>query len=60
MRSGSDSIIYSGGGVREQEEPLIRKSIVAEKILQRKSLQLRNKQQDWQVLIASEELENQK
>ncbi|XP_058180538.1 DExH-box ATP-dependent RNA helicase DExH3 [Rhododendron vialii] len=48
LRSGSDNSIYTGGGVHEQEEPLIRKSIVAEKILQRKSLQIRNKQQDWQ------------
>ncbi|XP_028083612.1 DExH-box ATP-dependent RNA helicase DExH3 [Camellia sinensis] len=46
-RSSSSSSLVSDG-VHEQEEPVIRNSIAAEKILQRKSLQLRNRQQHWQ------------
>ncbi|XP_050258468.1 DExH-box ATP-dependent RNA helicase DExH3 isoform X3 [Quercus robur] len=41
-RSGSDEGFY------EQQEPLIKNSVVMERILQRRSLQLRDKQQDWQ------------
>ncbi|KAK9996531.1 hypothetical protein SO802_021217 [Lithocarpus litseifolius] len=41
-RSGSDDGFY------EQQEPLIKNSVVMERILQRRSLQLRDKQQDWQ------------
>ncbi|GMQ11438.1 hypothetical protein CsSME_00054076 [Camellia sinensis var. sinensis] len=47
-RSSSSSSLVSDEGVHEQEEPVIRNSIAAEKILQRKSLQLRNRQQHWQ------------
>ena len=36
---------------REQDEPM-RRSPVAEGILRRKSLQLRNVQQDWQVCLS--------
>ena len=51
-RSSSFCSIYSGEGVHEQEETRIKSSIAAEKILRPKSLQLRNKQQDWQVISA--------
>lgn len=44
-RSGSDEGFY------EQQEPLIKNSVVMERILQRRSLQLRDKQQDWQVYL---------
>ncbi|GFS34436.1 DEA(D/H)-box RNA helicase family protein [Actinidia rufa] len=47
-RSSSFCSIDTGGGVHEQKETLIKRSIAAEKILGPKSLQLRNKQQDWQ------------
>lgn len=36
-------------GFCEQPEPLLRNNVVMEKIISRKSLQLRNKQQEWQV-----------
>ncbi|PSS08183.1 DExH-box ATP-dependent RNA helicase [Actinidia chinensis var. chinensis] len=51
-RSSSFCSIYTGEGVHEQEETLIKHSIAAEKILRPKSLQLCNKQQDWQVISA--------
>ncbi|GFY95633.1 DEA(D/H)-box RNA helicase family protein [Actinidia rufa] len=51
-RSSSFCSIYTGEGVHEQEETLIKHSIAAEKILRPKSLQLRNKQQDWKVISA--------
>ena len=51
-RSSSFCSIDTGGGVHEQKETLIKRSIAAEKILRPKSLQLRNKQQDWQVISA--------
>lgn len=38
-------------GFYEQQEPLIKNSVVMERILQRRSLQLRDKQQDWQVYL---------
>ncbi|KAK3023562.1 hypothetical protein RJ639_044212, partial [Escallonia herrerae] len=47
LNSSSGSSVASNKGLYEQEEPL-RSSVVAEGVLQRKSLQLRNKQQDWQ------------
>uniref|UniRef100_A0A5B6ZGD2 RNA helicase n=1 Tax=Davidia involucrata TaxID=16924 RepID=A0A5B6ZGD2_DAVIN len=55
-RSISGSSLAIDEGLYEQEGPLIQgTSVVAEKILHRKSLQMRNKQQDWQ-----ESLEGQK
>lgn len=47
-RSSTPDSLVTDGGLYEREEPL-RQSIVAERILNRKSLQLRNSQQDWQV-----------
>lgn len=44
--------IASKGGLGEQPEPPIRKSIVLEKIRRRRSLQLHEKQQAWQVCLA--------
>ncbi|XP_050379007.1 DExH-box ATP-dependent RNA helicase DExH3 [Argentina anserina] len=35
-------------GLYEQEEPLIQNSVAMERILQQKSLRLRNKQEEWQ------------
>ncbi|XP_024023595.1 DExH-box ATP-dependent RNA helicase DExH3 isoform X1 [Morus notabilis] len=46
-RSSSSSSIANDDGIYEQQEPLIRNSAM-EKILQRKSLNLRFKQQEWQ------------
>ncbi|KAL6963082.1 RNA helicase [Sarracenia purpurea var. burkii] len=47
-RSSSLCSIDTYDGVHEPLGPLVRNRIVAEKILRGKSLQLRNKQQDWQ------------
>ncbi|KAK3007792.1 hypothetical protein RJ639_013676 [Escallonia herrerae] len=47
LNSSSGSSVASNKGLYEQEKPL-RPSVVAEGVLQRKSSQLRNKQQDWQ------------
>ncbi|KAK9278678.1 hypothetical protein L1049_028252 [Liquidambar formosana] len=46
-RSKNGSSIVSDEGLYQQQ-PLIKTSVVMEKILQRKSLQLRNQQQEWQ------------
>ncbi|XP_052179750.1 DExH-box ATP-dependent RNA helicase DExH3-like [Diospyros lotus] len=46
--SSTVSSLDTDQGAQEQEVPLIRNSIIAEKILRRRSLQLHNKQQDWQ------------
>ncbi|KAF7819932.1 DExH-box ATP-dependent RNA helicase DExH3 [Senna tora] len=46
-RSSSASILVDDG-VFEEPQPLVQNSVVAEKIHRRKSLQLRNQQQDWQ------------
>lgn len=50
-RSSSSGSIVNDGGPYEQEEPSIQNSDAMEKILLRKSLQLRNRQQHWQVIL---------
>ncbi|TQD90674.1 hypothetical protein C1H46_023821 [Malus baccata] len=47
-RSNSSRSITNDGGHYEQQEPLIPNTDAMEKILQRKSLQLRNRQRHWQ------------
>ncbi|PON47342.1 ATP-dependent RNA helicase DHX [Parasponia andersonii] len=47
ISSRSDSIV-SDEGFYEQQEPLVRNSVAMEKILRRKSLNLRYQQQEWQ------------
>ncbi|KAL6281639.1 hypothetical protein ACE6H2_018520 [Prunus campanulata] len=47
-RSSSSGSMVNDGGPYEQEEPSIQNSDAMEKILLRKSLQLRNRQQHWQ------------
>ncbi|KAK7251699.1 hypothetical protein RIF29_35120 [Crotalaria pallida] len=47
-KSSDGRSIPADGGIYERPEPLNHNSIVKEKILQRRSLQLRNQQQDWQ------------
>ncbi|KAB2609480.1 ATP-dependent RNA helicase DHX36-like [Pyrus ussuriensis x Pyrus communis] len=48
-RSNSSRSITNDGGHYEQQEPLIQNTDAMEKILQRKSLQLRNRQRHWQI-----------
>ncbi|QCD85412.1 ATP-dependent RNA helicase DHX36 [Vigna unguiculata] len=49
LHKSSDAIsIPANEGMHEQPEPLTHNSVVKEKILQRRSLQLRHRQQDWQ------------
>ncbi|KAM1737733.1 hypothetical protein ACFX12_015912 [Malus domestica] len=50
-RSNSSRSITNDGGHYEQQEPLIQNTDAMEKILQRKSLQLRNRQRHWQVIF---------
>ncbi|XP_010279410.1 PREDICTED: DExH-box ATP-dependent RNA helicase DExH3 [Nelumbo nucifera] len=47
-RSSSSGSIATDEGLFEQHEPLAPTSVVMEKILRRRSLQLRNQQQAWQ------------
>ncbi|XP_077219815.1 DExH-box ATP-dependent RNA helicase DExH3-like [Tasmannia lanceolata] len=47
-RSSSNGSIATDDGLFEQQEPHAATSIVMEKILRRRSLQLRSQQQDWQ------------
>nr|DAD35473.1 TPA_asm: hypothetical protein HUJ06_006113 [Nelumbo nucifera] len=47
-RSSSSGSIATDEGLFEQQEPLIPTSVVMEKVLRRRSLQLRNQQQAWQ------------
>lgn len=47
-RSTSGRSVNNNEGLNEQEEPLQQISPAMEQILRRKSLQMRNKQQDWQ------------
>lgn len=47
--SNSDRSMAADEGLFEQQEPQSHASVVMEKILRRKSLQLRDKQQDWLV-----------
>lgn len=47
-RSSSSSSIAADEGFYEHQEPSIRNSVAMEKILQRRSLNLRYKQQEWQ------------
>lgn len=54
-RSSSSSSIVNDDRFYEQQEPLIRNSAM-EKILQRRSLNLRYKQQEWQVAFSSSPL----
>ncbi|XP_022134969.1 DExH-box ATP-dependent RNA helicase DExH3 [Momordica charantia] len=53
--SGISGNVANNNGLFEHQEPLTTQSVVMEKIIRRKSLQLRNQQQDWQ-----ESLEGQK
>ncbi|XP_047162066.1 DExH-box ATP-dependent RNA helicase DExH3 [Vigna umbellata] len=49
LHKSSDNInIPANKGMHEQPEPLTPNSVVKEKILQRRSLQLHHRQQDWQ------------
>lgn len=48
-RSSDGRNFPTNEGVYEQLQPMTHNSIVKEKILQRRSLQLRNQQEDWQV-----------
>lgn len=48
-RSSSEGSTATGEGLYEQQEPLIRNSVAMEKSLQRKSIQMRDQQHDWQV-----------
>ncbi|GAB4861001.1 hypothetical protein Ancab_036161 [Ancistrocladus abbreviatus] len=47
-RSSSNGSLGSDDVFHEQPEPTMQTSVVRERILRRKSLQLRNQQQDWQ------------
>ncbi|KAM5570489.1 DExH-box ATP-dependent RNA helicase DExH3 [Rosa sericea] len=55
-RSNSSGSIAKDGGLYEQEEPLIQNSVAMERILQQKSLRLRNKQQEWQESIEGQKM----
>ncbi|WVZ22928.1 hypothetical protein V8G54_001472 [Vigna mungo] len=49
LHKSSDSVYFPANkGMHEQPEPLTHNSVLKEKILQRRSLQLRHRQQDWQ------------
>lgn len=48
-RSSSAGSVATDEGLYEQQEPLKQISVAMEKILRQRSLQLRNKQQEWQV-----------
>jgi hypothetical protein len=48
-RSSSAGSVATDEGLYEQQEPLKQISVAMQRILQQRSLQLRNKQQDWQV-----------
>lgn len=50
-RSSSDLSTVTDEGLYERQEPLAQNSVVMEKILRRKSLQLRSQQQDWKVCL---------
>lgn len=52
-RSSSSDSIVSDEGFYEQQEPLVRNTVAMERILQRKSLNLSYKQQEWQVNFTS-------
>lgn len=52
-KSGIAENFANNNGLFEHQEPSTTQSVVMEKILRRKSLQLRNQQQDWQVLFFS-------
>ncbi|KAJ0049657.1 hypothetical protein Pint_16939 [Pistacia integerrima] len=47
-KSGSSGSIATAEGLYEQRFPLAKNSVAMERILRRRSLQLREKQQDWQ------------
>lgn len=49
--SGIAGNVANNNGLFEHQEPLTTQSVVMEKILRRKSLQLRSQQQDWQVFF---------
>lgn len=51
-RSSSSSSIAADERFYEQQEPSIRNSVAMEKILQHRSLNLRYKQQEWQVTFS--------
>jgi len=54
LHNSSDSrSIPANERMYEQPEPVTHNSVVKEKILQRKSLQLHHQQQDWQVCLPS-------
>lgn len=50
-RSSSNGSIANDEGLFEQPEPLPHSKVAMEKILSRRSLQLRNEQQAWQVRL---------
>ena len=55
LHNSSDSrSIPANERMYEQPEPVTHNSVVKEKILQRKSLQLHHQQQDWQVCLPSQ------
>jgi ATP-dependent RNA helicase DHX36 len=49
--SRSDGVGSVSNPFYEQQEPLIQNSVAMEKILRRRSLPLRDKQQEWQVYL---------
>jgi hypothetical protein len=48
-RSSSAGSVVTDEGLYEQQEPLKQNTVAMDRILRQRSLQLRNKQQDWQV-----------
>lgn len=50
-RSNSEGSTATDDGFYEQQEPVIQNSVAMERILQHRSLQMRNQQQDWQVFF---------
>ncbi|KAL6175637.1 hypothetical protein ACLB2K_052276 [Fragaria x ananassa] len=54
--SMSNGSIAKDGGLYEQEEPLIHNSVAMERILQQRSLRLRNKQQEWQESVEGQKM----
>ncbi|XP_004301269.1 PREDICTED: ATP-dependent RNA helicase DHX36 [Fragaria vesca subsp. vesca] len=55
-RSNGNGSIAKNGGLYEQEEPLIQNSVAMERILQQRSLRLRNKQQEWQESVEGQKM----
>ncbi|XP_015882948.3 DExH-box ATP-dependent RNA helicase DExH3 [Ziziphus jujuba] len=55
-RSSSDLSTVTDEGLYEQKEPFVQNSVIMEKILRRKSLQLLNQQQDWQDSVEGQKM----